>query len=319
MTSGITIIMYHYVRELARSRFPSIKGIDVQKFDNQIKALMSRYTIIGFEEINEYRNGKGRMPKDPCILTFDDGFADHYRYAFPALLENGVKGVFFPSRSPVEDGKVLDVHKIHHILASIDDPGELLREVYDICDDEESLPKSTELRAYFDRFENRSRFDIKEISFLKSILQKGLRREERSMIIDKLFRCYVTIDEKALAEELYMSMPQMRAMRRNGMEFGGHGDLHDWMEEMCPEDQVREVTGSIKMLGEIYGVPPMNWVMSYPYSSHNDVTIEILREHGCSCAVTTVPKLASLDNLYEMGRYDTNDVGSIMGSTNSSQ
>ncbi len=160
---------------------------------------------------------------------------------------------------------------------------------------------------------------MKETSFLKSILQKGLQRRERSMIIDKLFRVYVTSDEKALAEELYMSMPQMKAMRRNGMEFGGHGDIHDWMEEMCPEDQVREVIGSVKMLGEIYGVPPVDWVMSYPYSSHNNVTIGLLKEHGCSFAVTTVPKQASLDNLYEMGRYDTNDVNSILASFYSNQ
>ena len=37
MKSEVTIVMYHYVRDLKNSRYPNIKGLDIEKFKKQIK------------------------------------------------------------------------------------------------------------------------------------------------------------------------------------------------------------------------------------------------------------------------------------------
>ena len=36
MNSKVTIIMYHYVRDLKHNRYPDIKGLDVKLFKEQI-------------------------------------------------------------------------------------------------------------------------------------------------------------------------------------------------------------------------------------------------------------------------------------------
>lgn len=40
----LTVVMYHYVRDLQNSRYPQIKGCDVRLFKEQIKFLQN--TII---------------------------------------------------------------------------------------------------------------------------------------------------------------------------------------------------------------------------------------------------------------------------------
>ena len=39
MTNRCTIVMYHYVRELRRSRYPGIKGLSTEKFRGQLDYL----------------------------------------------------------------------------------------------------------------------------------------------------------------------------------------------------------------------------------------------------------------------------------------
>ena len=50
------------------------------------------------------------------MLTFDDGFIDHYKYVFPHLLEKKIKACFYPPIQVIKNKTVLDVNKIHFIL-----------------------------------------------------------------------------------------------------------------------------------------------------------------------------------------------------------
>ena len=51
MKSNVTIIMYHYVRDLANSKYPEIKGLDTCLFVEQIKYLHKHYRIITIDEL----------------------------------------------------------------------------------------------------------------------------------------------------------------------------------------------------------------------------------------------------------------------------
>lgn len=49
----LTIVMYHYVRELDKSRYPSIKGLNVKDFIRQLNFLEDRYTFVRMEDCLE--------------------------------------------------------------------------------------------------------------------------------------------------------------------------------------------------------------------------------------------------------------------------
>ena len=46
MKSEVTVVMYHYVRDLKNSRYPNIKGLDIEKFKKQINNLKKEFKHI---------------------------------------------------------------------------------------------------------------------------------------------------------------------------------------------------------------------------------------------------------------------------------
>lgn len=46
----LNIVMYHYIRDLAHSRYPQIKGLDINLFRQQIEFLKSHFSVITMEE-----------------------------------------------------------------------------------------------------------------------------------------------------------------------------------------------------------------------------------------------------------------------------
>ena len=122
MGKPLTILTYHYVRELEHSRFPDIKGLTVQQFKGQLEYMQKYYTFVTVEEvIASLDDGHGRLPCNAAMLTFDDGYIDHFINVFPILDEKGIQGCFFPVGKAVSEYQVLDVNKIHLVLASVSD------------------------------------------------------------------------------------------------------------------------------------------------------------------------------------------------------
>ena len=79
---SISVVTYHYVREIKKSKYPNIKGLEFVEFKDQINYLVKNYEIISTEDlINEDFDNR----KKNIILTFDDGLTDHYKYVYPFL------------------------------------------------------------------------------------------------------------------------------------------------------------------------------------------------------------------------------------------
>ena len=111
-TSKLTIVMYHYVRDVEHSDFPNIKALSVERFTEQVEKLSKEYTFVSLEEVAQ----GNKLPPKACILSFDDGLKEHYTTVFPILKKKNIPGAFFPLTCSF-DGLVADVHKIHFLLA----------------------------------------------------------------------------------------------------------------------------------------------------------------------------------------------------------
>jgi len=132
MNRRVTIVMYHYVRDLARSRFPLIKGLSIDRFRRQLDYIQTRYVPVAVEDLLEaFASPHKSLPPNPVLLTFDDGYSDHFLNVFPLLDERGIKACFFPPAQAVLEHRVLDVNKIQFVLASSPSAWPLLDEVFD--------------------------------------------------------------------------------------------------------------------------------------------------------------------------------------------
>src|ERR1035441_10160315 len=130
MSRSVTIVMYHYVRDLKRSRFPAIKGLSVERFCRQLDYIEAHYTPISVEKLLGALESGEDLPPNPILLTFDDGYSDHFANVFPLLDARGIQGCFFPPAHAVLEHTVLDVNKIHFVLATVPDAGTLLDQVF---------------------------------------------------------------------------------------------------------------------------------------------------------------------------------------------
>ena len=309
MNRPLTIVMYHYVRPLERTRFPEIKGLDVALFSEQLAYLRRFYRIVSAEELlSAVRGPSWDLPRNAALLTFDDGYADHYQYVFPILEEAAIPACFFPPSSVVLERSLLDVNRIHFILASVEKKEALVEDIFELLDRHRADYDLRPNAAYYAELAKASRWDSAEIVFVKRILQRGLPSDLRSRISRELFAKYVSADERAFAEELYLSLDQLRCMTRHGMYVGSHGHAHEWMGQLSPDEQAVDIDRSLELLRSV-GTDLSSWIMCYPYGDSNESLRAILREKNCAVGLTTVPDLASgSDDVLLMARLDTNDL-----------
>ena len=308
--SSVTIVMYHYVRELTRTRYPKIKGLDVREFSNQLDYLESEYNFVTVEQCIDAVYGTSKnFPKNALLLTFDDGYKEHYTEVFPILDARGIQGAFFPPVQAIMEHKVLDVNKIHFVLASTDNPSELVNIVNRKISELAREYSLEDPEFYQNKLsDSEHRYDPPEIIYLKRLLQRELPEEPRKIILDELFEKTVGIDEKTFAKELYMNPDQIKCMMRHGMFFGGHGYSHKWLNAMGAEEQEFEIEKTRDFLDAL-GVSTDNWVMCYPYGAYDDNLIKILKENNCAMGLATEVGVAELDidHSFDLPRMDTND------------
>lgn len=309
MNPPLTIVTYHYVRELEHSRYPSIKGRSLEDFAGQLDYLQRYYRFVTLTDCAAALYESRPLPTRAALLTFDDGYADHFINVFPQLEARGIQGCFFPTvRATLED-RVLDVNKIQFVLASAPAVDVLLSRVFSLLDSFREEYGLASKEVYFERFAVASRWDTREVRFLKNLLQHGLPREVRERILAILFREYLAEDEACFARELYMSAEQLRYLRQHGMHVGSHGYDHVRINTLSPQEQHKEMKRSAEFLASL-GVGGEEWTLCYPYGAYDESAMDAARKAGFRLAFSARVGLAHLTDAeaFRLKRLDTNDL-----------
>ena len=90
----IYFITYHYIRPIKKSKYPNLKGMEIKKFQSQLNKLRKIYKILNINDLIEIFKNKKNLKKNSCVLTFDDGYKDNFKYVFPEL-KKGILWDFF--------------------------------------------------------------------------------------------------------------------------------------------------------------------------------------------------------------------------------
>ncbi|NND91444.1 MAG: polysaccharide deacetylase family protein [Granulosicoccus sp.] len=305
--------MYHYVRDFARTRYPRIKGLDVADFRSQLAHLQRHYQLVSLETVIQALRGLDTLPPKATLLTFDDGYKEHYDTVFPILQQAGISGAFFPPVSSSARGILLDVNRVHFLLACTE-ATVLAKTIDQVVDDRQSELLLDSVREYRDRWAIANRFDDAETIYVKRMLQRALPESLRHDIASDLFSRHIGIEEEVFASELYCSSDQLRTMQACGMYIGSHGTSHRWLNTLSRKEQEAEVVESMDFLRAIGSPVDDYWAMAYPYGGWNEELIDVLTRHGCDVGFTTEVAAADLDGSspLRLPRFDTNDVCSLV-------
>lgn len=301
------ISMYHYTRDLKHSRYPKIKGMDTNLFRNQMEFFKNNCNVVRMEQVIDAVKGNCSLPENAVLLTFDDGYIDEYTFAFPILEEFGFQGSFFIPGKTFTTHQLLDVNKIHYILASADINKLVIdvKEKMDYYRGQEYQYPSTE--TLWDKYALANRFDGREVMFVKIMLQTVLPEKLRNIVSSELFEKYVGVTEEQLAYELYMTLEQIRTMKRHGMFIGIHGYDHYWLGNLTNEQMKEDVYKALEVMDEF--INRKEWVMNYPYGSFNDDVLDFIKKQGACVGLTTEVRVAEIGKDYalQLPRLDCND------------
>lgn len=93
----VPILMYHHIGESPNPYYSSPDMYVSEKtFKDQLKYLKNKkYNTIHISDLISAFEGKSKLPKKPVILTFDDGFSEHFNIAFKQLKKNKMVGTFY--------------------------------------------------------------------------------------------------------------------------------------------------------------------------------------------------------------------------------
>lgn len=305
--NDLHVIMYHYVRDLAHSRYPGIKGLDVSAFRKQIEFVKQNFNIISMEQFLLSLDGGYKLPDRAMLLTFDDGYIDNYTFAMPLLEEFGLTGAFFIPAKAYSTHTLLDVNKIHYILAS-SDISRLVEDVKIQMDyyrgTEFDYPETDGL---YEKYAVPNRWDNEDTIFVKRMLQAVLPEELRKIISSNLFEKYVGVTEEQMAYELYMTPEQIQTMKKHGMHIGVHCYDHYSFTNLTKEKIEQDISKALETLKEF--IEPENWTFAYPYGNFNNDVINCIKAHGAVAGFTCEAKKTDISeiNRYLIPRFDCND------------
>ena len=67
LKNNIYIVVYHYVREIKKSKNPNLKGLEFSDFKKQIKFFLQNFNILSNEKLVEIIKTK-KIPRKKSIL-----------------------------------------------------------------------------------------------------------------------------------------------------------------------------------------------------------------------------------------------------------
>ncbi|MHB1162998.1 MAG: polysaccharide deacetylase family protein [Minisyncoccota bacterium] len=144
----IPILAYHIVRPSYPSDSQAVKALALtpETFDAQMKYLADAgYHVVPMRALEDYFKNGTPLPRNPIILSFDDGWSDQFTYAFPILQKYHYTATFFVFTNSIGRRGFLtweDLHTLrdagmtiashsrsHPFLTKIADPATLWSEI----------------------------------------------------------------------------------------------------------------------------------------------------------------------------------------------
>lgn len=102
----VPILMYHYISDLPEDADDIRVDLTVtpQNFHEHMAYLRDAgYQTISLDQLYAALTIGAPLPPKPIVITFDDGYVDHYTNAFPILQEFGFTGTFFIITQTADD------------------------------------------------------------------------------------------------------------------------------------------------------------------------------------------------------------------------
>jgi peptidoglycan/xylan/chitin deacetylase (PgdA/CDA1 family) len=261
----VLILSYHRVVEDFEGELKrSIPGLLISRetFRRHLEeARRSGYELASLADALDVLAGRRAAARDLCVITFDDGYRDVYRHAFPILKELGVPATVYLPAAFVGTNRRFNHDRLFHLARAA--LGQ--RKVPRVPLLEPVAAGRTTLPAALDEYLGEHRTDevIALIGALEKVVPGPLQPEPGDV----------------------MSWDEVREMHRAGVSAGAHTVGHCVLTTETLEVVEREVRGSKEWIERELGAPVRDF--AYCNGWYSDVVVQVLARCGFRSAVTT--------------------------------
>jgi peptidoglycan/xylan/chitin deacetylase (PgdA/CDA1 family) len=247
----VSAIVFHRVASECGELDPGTADVAPDAFDRHVEFMARWFQIVGIDDFIGYANGD-KAPKNPLLITFDDGYRDNHDVALPILLKHGARATFFIATKYIEERRLFWWDKISLLVRRSKrtqiDLTYPIRKTFSLADDKERertrvallhVPKET-FALDIDRFLD----DLAEAAGV------AFSRE----------------DERKIADDVVMTWDQVRGLKRAGMDVQSHTVSHRVVEMLDDATLEQELVDSRAKLEQEVGTRVR--ALAYPVGRH---------------------------------------------------
>jgi peptidoglycan/xylan/chitin deacetylase (PgdA/CDA1 family) len=258
----ITVLSYHRVAPASAAGQFEDGTVDVtpEAFDVHVAFAKKWFDIIGIDDLLSFARG-GKLPKNPVLFTFDDGYLDNRKTALPILQKHGARATFFISTTYVSDRRLFWWDHLSYMVKRS------TRERIEIT---YPTPTSLSLSGAGERrqaYRALRRFITEHVGidiwrFLEVV------GEATGVVLSRE-------DERRFADEMILTWDDVKAMRAAGMDIQSHTCDHYVLPTLSTDHLRLELRRSREILEGVLNEPVR--AISYPVG-RGVVQLPTLRE-----------------------------------------
>jgi peptidoglycan/xylan/chitin deacetylase (PgdA/CDA1 family) len=252
---SLTVLTYHRVGSPAAvgELDPGLVEVEPRELEAQLAVLRTHCTILSIADVRYAARGR-RLPPNPVLVTFDDGYADGHDVALPILRRAGVPATFFIPTAFPDAGRLFWWDRVHLtmrrcrkdrvelryprplVLHPAGDPGGAARRLCDAI----KHTRGVDLGRLWETLEERT-----------------------GVSLDRA-------EERAVAGRTVMGWRQVEALVAAGMDVQSHSHEHLVLNTLSPEAAEEDLRRSRRTLRdaigcEVYGVAyPVGYELAGP-------------------------------------------------------
>jgi hypothetical protein len=258
--------------------------VTLRQFEHDLDLLEETATVLPLSAALRLA-AESSLPDLPVVITFDDGFKEHFDLALPMLLARSLPATFF-------------------LGAQASGPKPALRWIDCVYALADLHPDSTGLALAGKQLVFPGAKGVQE---LKMFLRQ-LPPQQQTSALRQVQQQLAVSDEaiEELARRLYLDLTD--ALEMAGYQYvtmGGHGSTHACLGNLsivAAQQEVCDSYAAVRALTSTDFVP-----FAYPFggpSSFSSTTEAIVAAAGFSCACSAVPGLNLTGSTYHLHRFD---------------
>lgn len=112
----LTVVTYHRIGDPGSGFDADVVDATPAQFDRQVAMLKRHFTLVGTDDLADHLAG-AKLPANPAMITFDDGYRDNHDVALPILRRHDVRAVFFVATGYVTERRLFWWERISHAVA----------------------------------------------------------------------------------------------------------------------------------------------------------------------------------------------------------